>query len=326
METFAVMLTGCGSHNRFHLVSWTMSGEAGATVPEGKRMRLRYAGVCRECGTCIDAGTQAFYNRDSKTVSCVECDEGSIARPSVKSPEADSGLTAVVADPSKVDAEPAERPPFSEGEAGASARKEFERRHEVREKRVRERFPRAGGLILAFSGEPQSTRAWDVGAVGEEKLGGMLTGMAGRLLRVLHDRRIPGTRANIDHLVVCPRGMFVIDAKRYKGRRPQLRVEGGLLRPRVEKLTVGGRDSTKLVDGVLKQVHVVSAALDGPQVQGILVFVDADWPLVGGAFATRGVPVAWPKRMAKLLVADGPYDEREIERIHRNLAGAFPAH
>lgn len=164
-----------------------------------------------------------------------------------------------------------------------------------------------------------------MGAEGEEKLGGMLTRMAGPSLRVLHDRRIPGTRANIDHLVVCPAGVFVIDAKRYKGR-PQLRVEGGLLRPRVEKLMVGGSDRTKLVDGVLKQVQLVGAELGDVPVHGMLCFVDGDWPLVGGAFATRGISVVWPKRMAKLIQADGPGDESDIERIHRRLAGAFPSH
>ncbi|MFT3872009.1 MAG: hypothetical protein QM714_05075 [Nocardioides sp.] len=50
--------------------------------------------------------------------------------------------------------------------------------------------------------------------------------------------------------------MWVIDAKRYKGK-PELRIEGGILRPRVEKVLVGRRNCTKLVDGVLKQVDLV---------------------------------------------------------------------
>ena len=109
-------------------------------------------------------------------------------------------------------------------------------------------------------------------------------------MRVLHDRRIPRTRANIDHIVVCTSGVFVIDAKKYEGR-PQLRVEGGILRSRVETLLVGRRNCTKLVDGVLKQVELVTAALqadpDLPEVsmRGRLCFVEADWPLIGGSFS-----------------------------------------
>jgi len=100
--------------------------------------------------------------------------------------------------------------------------------------------------------DPQSTTAWATGAVGEQRLGEMLAGIAGSTVRVLHDRRIPKTTANIDHLVVCSSGVFVVDAKRYQDARPELRVEGGLFHPRQELLIVGGRDRTKLVEGMHK--------------------------------------------------------------------------
>jgi hypothetical protein len=77
---------------------------------------------------------------------------------------------------------------------------------------------------------------------------------------VLHDRRIPRSRANIDHIAVGPADVFIIDAKRYTGR-PQLRVEGGLLGPRTETLMVGRRDCNHLVDGAQEQVGLVRAAL-----------------------------------------------------------------
>jgi hypothetical protein len=141
---------------------------------------------------------------------------------------------------------------------------------------------------------------------------------------VLHDRRIPGTRANIDHLAVTPNGVYVIDAKKYAGR-PNLRIEGGILRPRVEKLMVGSRNCTKLVDGMLKQADVVTGVL-GPEVpvHGVLCFVEADWPLIGGAFTTRGVLVVWPKKLYPKLRAEGPLDAASIDRLHRQLAQALP--
>lgn len=37
-------------------------------------------------------------------------------------------------------------------------------------------------------------------------------------------------RTNIDHLTVTPTGVYLIDAKKYRGR-PHLKVEGGLLPP-----------------------------------------------------------------------------------------------
>jgi hypothetical protein len=146
--------------------------------------------------------------------------------------------------------EPAEQSPalaWVDGVAGGSAAYEFQRRHDARRERVQTAHPKIGKLLLAVFDDPQSTRAWSVGADGENVLGETLEPLAGPTLRVLHDRRIPRTTANIDHLVVCSSGVFVIDAKRYLNRRPELRVEGGLFRPRTELLYVGaatGRNSS----------------------------------------------------------------------------------
>jgi hypothetical protein len=38
----------------------------------------------------------------------------------------------------------------------------------------------------------------------------------------LHDRRMPCSQANIDHIVLVPSGVWVIDSKRVRGR---IRVE-----------------------------------------------------------------------------------------------------
>ena len=148
-----------------------------------------------------------------------------------------------------------------------------------------------------MSDEPQSTTAWAVGALGEERLGQGLDRLAWDTVRLLHDRRIPRSRANIDHIAVTASGVYVVDAKRYHGR-PHLKVEGGLFRPRVERVLVGSRDCTRLVDGVLKQVEVVRGLLDSDlPVRGVLCFVDADWPLIGGDFTSRGVHALWPKKL-----------------------------
>lgn len=206
------------------------------------------------------------------------------------------------------------------GTAGASARREYERRRARDEERVRQRWGRFGGVAVALSDECQSTRAWDTGAVGEERVGARLDAIASATIAVMHDRRIPGTRANIDHLVVTPGGIWVVDSKRYKGR-PELRVEGGILRPRVEKLVIGGRDKTKLVEGVQWQVEQVRAAAGSIPAVGVLCFVDADWPLVGGACVVRGIEVLWPRKLvARLSASIGSVD---VEVTTALLASRF---
>lgn len=271
-----------------------------------KRMRLRYAGTCRVCSAALDARTEAVYEREAKTVRCLDCSPAAEA--------AEPGLDHAAPPPQQVDS----------GTAGASARREYERRRTKREERIRARHPRLGGLILALSDDPQSTTAWDKGALGEERLGHRLDELASDTLRLLHDRRVPGTRANIDHLAVTPTGVWVIDAKRYAAKRPSLRVEGGVLRPRVEKLMVGSRDQTKLVDGVLKQVDLVRSLVDDEMpVAGVLCFIEADLPLVGGAFAIRGVHVLWPRKLYPRLSADGPHAS-SVAEVHTRLAEGLP--
>jgi hypothetical protein len=119
--------------------------------------------------------------------------------------------------------------------------------------------------------------------------------------------------------------VFVVDAKRCVDKRPELRVEGGIMRPRLAKLMVGGRDRTVLADGVLGQVERVQEALgDQPiDVSGVLCFIDADWPLVAAFFSVRGVQVVSPRRLSKILgEASGDVD---VRAVRDRLARAFPA-
>ncbi|MGB9036305.1 MAG: nuclease-related domain-containing protein [Paeniglutamicibacter sp.] len=269
-----------------------------------KQMRLRYAGVCRVCGTSLPVGTEAIYESETKTVRCVECATKATETmsPDVEAPCEDSLST-------------------ESGVAGSSARREYERRKAKDEDRLREKWGRFGGLAVALSEERQHTKSWDRGAIGEERLGARLDGLAADGLAVLHDRRIPGSKANIDHIAITRAGIWVIDAKRYKGR-PELKIEGGILRPRVEKLFVARRDCTKLVDGVLKQIDVVRDFAGDVPVTGALCFVEADWPLVGGAFSTRGVHVLWPKRLAKVLMEQSTGDV-DVARMREAIASRF---
>lgn len=293
-------------------------------------MRLRYAGTCRRCGTAIAAGAPAVYDRSAKVVFCIECPPADAAAPrEVSAPAPAPEPVPETGPPAPDQPAPAPLPELgvSDGVPGGGARREYERRSAKRQDRVRANHPRIGGLLLALTDDPQTTTAWARGAVGEELLGKSLTELAGPSLRVLHDRRIPRSRANIDHIVVCPTGVYVIDAKRYLDKRPHLRHEGGILRPRIDHLYVGGRAGDHLVDGVLKQVGLVRAALDeaAPAIRGVLCFLGADFPLIGGSFTIREVDVVWPRKLYAALAEPGPLDDDVIATLHQRLASRFPA-
>ncbi|GGH44366.1 nuclease-related domain-containing protein [Microbacterium album] len=171
----------------------------------------------------------------------------------------------------------------------------------------------------------QSTQAWSAGAVGETVVGAQLDGLADLGVIALHDRRIPGSRANIDHLAVTTAGVWVIDAKRYRGKRPEAYTEGGFLGfGGTTRLKVGGRKKDALIDGVARQVDVVQEAVgEAVPVRGVLCFVEGDWPLIAGDLTIRGIRVVWPKRLRKEFVTagDGSLDPEDLARA---LAVAFP--
>jgi hypothetical protein len=67
---------------------------------------------------------------------------------------------------------------------------------------------------------------WELGAEGERRTGLLLAGVTGPGVIVLHDLSIPGSRANIDHVVISRSGIVVIDSKQYSGR---LNISDGVL-------------------------------------------------------------------------------------------------
>src|SRR4051812_39467197 len=199
------------------------------------------------------------------------------------------------------------------GVAGASARRELARRRANRERRTRERHRVVGGALLAIRDAPSHERVWGTGADGEEATARYLAKRCPDAL-VLHDRQIPGRRGNIDHIAVVPGGVYVIDSKRYKNRK--VRVATPLVGS--QKLLIDGSDRTKLVDGLLRQVDVVSELLSaiapGVPVRGVFCFIDADVPLLGMS-TVRQLAVLNRRRLVRRLRRHGPLGDDRIREI-----------
>jgi hypothetical protein len=152
-----------------------------------------------------------------------------------------------------------------------------------REVRVRGAHPIVGRAILALSSTPQSIEAWRAGAVGEGTVGRRLDRLAAKGVVTLHDRSIPRSRANIDHIAVGPSGVYVIDTKFRSGGKVDVRRTGSLFRPGPPHLVVGGRDGSHFTGSMARQMVVVEAAMwQEPQGQrvwitGLLVFTGPQW-------------------------------------------------
>jgi Nuclease-related domain len=130
-----------------------------------------------------------------------------------------------------------------------------------------------------------------------------------------------GMQPRSDHLVIAPRGVWVVDAKRYSGK---IRVEKPLLG--AAKLKIAGRDRTKLVDGLAKQVAAVRDAVadiaPGTPVHGAFCFVQGDLPLLGTP-QIKGFELLHRRLLAKRLNATGPLDGASVARIAAALADRF---
>ena len=100
---------------------------------------------------------------------------------------------------------------------------------------------------------------------------------------------------------------------------------GGWFRPD-ERLYVGGRDRTKLIDGVLWQAEQVRAALgDMPvPIYAYLCFTRTSWRrFVTRPLTVRRVGIASPSKVAEFAAAGGALRADEMQAIAVQLGGAF---
>jgi len=171
--------------------------------------------------------------------------------------------------------------------AGGSARSEFELQQKEHEERLRSYRPwlLAGCAVGAVAGVaaflfidamlgevaffavvvvlvvvavvgflPAGTRNWATGASGEALTARALEQLKVNGFVILHDRLIPGTSANIDHIVIGPPGVAVVETESYSGR---LRVRGN------DVYAHGYRGTWKTVGEAKRQAAAVSVALGG---------------------------------------------------------------
>ena len=184
----------------------------GVEMKPPRRLRLRYPAECVSCGIALSKGADAIWDPSTKTVTCLAC-----------SPESE---------------------PADPGDAGASAAAEGKRRAERRVEEARRKYGDHAAVVAAAMAEQDAQASWGKGSEGESALARYIDEKVGEEVLALHDRLIPGTRTNIDHLWVTPTGVWVVDAKAYKGK--VVRREIGQLWRRDHEVFVAGRNRTAL--------------------------------------------------------------------------------
>lgn len=144
---------------------------------------------------------------------------------------------------------------------------------------------------------------WEHGAAGEEATARLVAALGSQGWGIRHDLRMPGSRANLDHLLISPCGtaVVVLDSKNWHRRRATSVVGG--------RVYCGTEDRHGQVEAVASYARRVSLALNLP---GVVV-----WPLLvvhgsliaGGRLEARApdwhgvVHVLGPDRLVPTLAA-----------------------
>ena len=268
-----------------------------APPPGAKSLKLRRPDRCAACSAGLDAGVDALWYPRPRLVTCLGCT--------------------------------ASAPLIVNDVPGASAQREYDRRHAQREERARQKLGTLGVVLARVTDEPQSTTAWKRGAEGEARAGARLANLLeGGRVRLLHDRRMPRSRsANVDHIAIGRGGITIIDTKNYRGKVRAQRV-GDLLSERRTILTIAGRDKTKLIDGVERQIAAVRSILPEPpasiDIRGALCFADVDGLPLLRHLAVRRVIVDGPRTIAKLASRPGPLTPEQVDSLYTRLAQVLP--
>jgi hypothetical protein len=93
---------------------------------------------------------------------------------------------------------------------------------------------------------------WAKGREGEERVAELLDSLGSAGVRAVHDRSVPGSDANHDHLVAAPSGIYVIDAKNWSGT---VSTSGS-------RLWQNDRNRDEVVDAAMAQAAVVQRLVD----------------------------------------------------------------
>ncbi len=301
-------------------------------MPSAPRLiRLTRNGTCDQCRRGVVSGEMAWWTRGKPTVTCFGClpaagehrpQIAGTLGPAPSDVPRDHALAALVGASNRRSDSGDD---IDLGTAGGSAMGEYQRRHRDREERIRERWGRLAGLVLALSEDPQSTRAWKRGSIGETKVAKTMAMLDRDDIVVLHDRGVPGTRGNIDHLVICPAGVLVVDTKRYGGQ-VHTKDAGRLFGRRDLRLFVGRRDCTRLAAAMEWQVAAVRAAIEGnpTPVRPVLCFIDAEWPLFGGPREFQGVLIESDRSLRRRATEAGQLDFDGVRHMAMILAHRLP--
>jgi hypothetical protein len=186
-----------------------------------------------------------------------------------------------------------------------------------------------GGSAALREARRQKDANWRKGAIGEYLTDRFLFKNLAQKSIILNDRELPGTKANIDHIVVAPSGIWIIDSKYWEGK---IAYKPDKLLGMNTRLFVGGEDRTSKVEAIYDMVIPVAQIIGDRSVviNPAVVFTWGNWNLpayfrllVNKPYKHVGVWITAPRALVKLINRAGPLDPMAIADLGRKLDEAL---
>jgi hypothetical protein len=175
---------------------------------------------------------------------------------------------------------------------------------------------------LYHSRSSSTVPAWRRSSVAERRTEAQLKRLERNGYRTLHARAIPGTEAQIDHLVIGPTGVYAVDSEKWDKRLP-VRVQMGKklfhgpfdMKPRLSEAMMEATKASELISQSYgREITVTpSLAIYGPPVPWKIMTIRGVHVYEGGR-ARR-----WITKREQALTA------AEIDRLHEIAAEVLPA-
>lgn len=178
-----------------------------------------------------------------------------------------------------------------------------------------------GGSAALREARTRRDSKWTKGAAGEYLMDLSLHKHVNDGAVILTDRQLPGTKSNIDHIVIAPSGVWIIDAKTWRGK---IEYKSTSFFGMEKRLFVGGKDRTSAVEAIFNLVIPVAQVIGDKSIpiKPALVFIDGDWSDASTARIATSKPyqhltvwISWPKAIWKKINEPGPLDAESITYI-----------
>lgn len=200
----------------------------------------------------------------------------------------------------------------------------------------------------AFKSSGKDKNTWLAGAAGERRVKEELDKLEKEFskdeLIILHDLTIPGSKANLDHVVITPVGVYYIDAKHYAQKQIHFTIEGSTLGSLLKAaqgksagfkhLTIDGKTSDTTIEPFYWELEQLQKILpEEVKLQGVLCFVNGLWESIltngwvnnGWFNLNKQVTVCSPDFLEKHIETKSKHTENfDIQKIYKLIESKFP--